>query len=423
MDLPRGFTYEVFSRTGETMDDGLLVPTNHDGMAAFAGRNGRIVLVRSHQLSENSEKELGPYGENNRLLSLSNSSLVYDPGQGSPPLAATVTLVYDPNAQRLVRHFVSLAGVLRISTGGATPWGSWVCCEESSRKAGGRFEKDHGFNFEVAATEIASRGSNVPLKAMGRFTHEGAALHIPSGIVYQTEDRTDGLIYRFIPAEPGRLARGGRLQALMLRDLPSADTRNHPQPLVQPGQSMAVRWIDLEDIESPNDDLRLQGFAKGAAVFTRGEGMAIRGDQLFFNCKDGGLDQAGQIWRYTVSPSEGTSREEAEPGRLQLFLEPNDRALLENPDNLTISPWGDLIACEDGDAFDFLIGVTPQGGLFQFARNVQGFSEFAGATFSPDGRILFVNMQRPGMTLAIRGPWQKRATWAFHRARAPRRRR
>ena len=34
-------------------------------------------------------------------------------------------------------------------------------------------------------------------------------------------------------------------------------------------------------------------------------------------------------------------------------------------------------------------------------------SELAGACFSPDGTTLFVNIQRPGMTVAITGPWNR----------------
>ena len=50
--------------------------------------------------------------------------------------------------------------------------------------------------------------------------------------------------------------------------------------------------------------------------------------------------------------------------------------------------------------------MTPDGKTYTIARNVfSGNSEFAGAVFSPDGSVLFVNIMYPGMTLAIRGPW------------------
>ena len=72
-------------------------------------------------------------------------------------------------------------------------------------------------------------------------------------------------------------------------------------------------------------------------------------------------------------------------------------------------PWGHVIVCEDrySDTLrNHLRGVTPQGKVYTLGRNVfTGNSEFAGACFSPDGGALFVNIQNPGITLAITGPW------------------
>jgi secreted PhoX family phosphatase len=40
---------------------------------------------------------------------------------------------------------------------------------------------------------------------------------------------------------------------------------------------------------------------------------------------------------------------------------------------------------------------------------VRDESELTGATFSPDGTTLFVNLQKTGLTVAVTGPWQKRS--------------
>ena len=92
---------------------------------------------------------------------------------------------------------------------------------------------------------------------------------------------------------------------------------------------------------------------------------------------------------------------------LELFVESNDPNRLKNCDNVTVTPWGGLILCEDGpdDQPQFLRGVTPQGQLYDLAAN--SYSEFAGATFSPDGSTLFVNAQTPGITFAVTGPWRR----------------
>jgi uncharacterized protein len=407
LDLPKGFTYRVISRTGEMMDDGLLVPGAHDGMAAFEGPNGKTVLVRNHELDSN-DLALGPFGDKNQRLSKLDRQKLFDPGYGAfPCLGGTTTLVYDTRRSRLERHFLSLAGTLRNCAGGATPWNSWISCEETGQQAGDALEQHHGYNFEVPVSGDPELAKPMALKAMGRFRHEAVAVDPKTGIVYQTEDRGDGLFYRFLPRELRRLAGAGRLQALRLKDLKSADTRNHQEQLFPIGLQTTVEWLDLEEVESPQDNLRYQGFSRGAARFSRAEGIWQGLGVIYFACTDGGLMRKGQIWRYTPSPFEGTKEEEKQPGKLDLFIEPNDGNLVEKADNLTVAPWGDLIICEDGPGDNCLVGVTPKGELYKLARNVLNHSELAGAVFSPDGTTLFVNIQRPGLTLAITGPWLK----------------
>lgn len=174
------------------------------------------------------------------------------------------------------------------------------------------------------------------------------------------------------------------------------------------GAPMAVDWIDLDHVESPDDDLRLRGHAAGAARFARGEGIFWGDDEVFIACTNGGEARKGQIWRYRPSPLEGTPDEATRPATLELFIEPNDGTLVENADNLCVAPWGDLVVCEDGTGDDYLLGITPAGRIYKLARNLNGDGEFAGACFSPDGSTFFVNMQANGWTLAITGPWRTR---------------
>ena len=409
LDLPRDFSYHIFSRTGDEMDDGLLVPGRHDGMAAFPGPNGNTILVRNHELNPDSPGT-GPFGRGNELLANVNSDMLYDFGNGSlPGVGGTTTLVYDTEARSLQQHSLSLAGTVRNCAGGPTPWNTWITCEETNirKGSGGAAEVDHGYNFEVPATAAIGLADPGPLTAMGRFNHEAIAVDPASGIIYQTEDRGEGLIYRFIPDAPGSPAVGGRLQALAVKDMPSADMRNWSGGVIAIGERLDVEWIDMADVESPGDNLRFQGFSAGAARFARGEGMWYGNDSIYFACTNGGSGQTGQIWRYVPSPVEGTPAEGNNPGSLSLFIEPNDRGLIEKCDNVTVTPWGDLILCEDGSGEQFLVGVTPAGTLYKFGKNALGGSEFAGATFSPDGTTMFVNIQTPGMTLAIKGPWEQ----------------
>ena len=133
-------------------------------------------------------------------------------------------------------------------------------------------------------------------------------------------------------------------------------------------------------------------------------------DEIYFACTTGGTSMHGQLWSHRPSSpgAEPAARDGITPGgTLKLIAEPNDATIVEHADNLTVSPWGDLIVCEDGLEEQYLLGVTPAGEFYKFGLNAMNRSEFAGATFSPDGSTLFVNIQNPGLTLAIRGPWRK----------------
>jgi len=389
LDLPFGFQYRAFSRTGDIMSDGKPVPGDHDGMAAFPGPRGTTILVRNHELSpdEVAKPKVDAPAEKQ-----------YD----TLCRGGTTTLIVGRNRE-LIKDFASLAGTYRNCAGGPTPWGSWISCEENTSTpannkpgAATNVSKLHGYNFEVPST--ATEPVNpIPLVAMGRFNHEAVAVDPKTGIVYQTEDREDSLFYRFIPNFPGNLQAGGVLEALKIKDMPQAITKtNFPV-----GQPMAVEWVRIDDVNPVKDTVRVEGFAKGAAQFSRGEGIWYSNGELYFCCTDGGEAEFGQVWRYIPDSSRQSG------GTIELFVEPNEQNALDGPDNIVVSPLGDLFICEDGEGEQFVVGITLQGELYDFARNAINESEFAGACFSPDGRTMFVNIQDPGITFAIWGPWHK----------------
>ena len=401
LERPKGCSYKIISKAGEKMDDGLILPGKPDGMAAFPGPNGTTILIRNHEINPAVNPSLGAFGKQNALLTDAIRAKMYDAdtklkeGSTAACLGGTSTMVYDTKSHKVVRQFLSLTGTLKNCAGGLTPWGSWITCEETTDRASKTLAQDHGYNFEVPVTAKPTLTKAVPLKAMGRFNHEAVAVDPKTGIVYETEDRGDGLIYRFIPKVKGQLAKGGKLQALAVNGSPSLDTRNWEEQNVGVGAKLPVKWLDMNDVESPKDDLRQRGFKKGAARFARGEGMWYSRDSIYFACTNGGKKKDGQVWRLTGD-------------MLELFAEPNDEALCDNCDNLTVAPWGDLILCEDGGAEQFLVGITPEGKFFKLGRNAKSNSEFAGACFSPDGTTLFVNIQHAGLTLAVTGPWAMR---------------
>ena len=412
-DVPEGFSVHLVSGFGQKMDDGLRTPGLADGMAAFPGPEGKTILVRNHEIAAD-VKKAGPFGDDNKLLRLIDRAKLYDPGTDGklPNLGGTTTILYDTRKHQTEKVYLSLAGTCRNCAGGPTPWGSWITCEETVQMPDEEYAMEHGYNFEVPAVLTGEPVDPVPLKAMGRFNHEAVAVDPKSGIVYQTEDRPDSLLYRFVPKTPGKLAEGGRLQAMRVRGQKSLDTRNWRKTTVRPGEAVDVEWVDLEDIESPDDELRYEGyFVKGCARFARGEGMWHGKDGIYFAATTGGRRKRGQIWRYVPSVHEGTAEEDSAPGKLELFVEPNDHNICENADNLTVAPWGDLFVCEDNalkrnTPEQNILRITPEGKVTRFARNALNRSELAGVTFSPDGSTLFVNIYNPGVTVAITGPWQ-----------------
>jgi secreted PhoX family phosphatase len=389
IDLPVGFRYRVISQMGDRMDDGYLVPGAHDGMAAFQAPDGQTVLIRNHELLPTSSTQV-----------MAAAERLYDPRCKG----GTTTIVVSPQ-RTVVRQFTSLAGTSRNCAGGATPWQSWLSCEEitstpasypsSSPEA---VTKPHGYAFEVPmkATEPVMPQ---PLTAMGRFRREAIAVDPQTGIVYQTEDQEDGLFYRFIPHEVNHLSAGGRLEALRIQGRPQAITRRN-FPINRP---VAVEWVTLENADPVDDTLRSDGFRQGAAQFSRGEGICYSDGEIYFTCTNAGRIPHGQIWRYQPGQSA------TEGGMLELIVEPNDPNQLDFPDNLVMASWGDLLVCEDGGGAQFIVGVTPDGRLYRFAHNALNTAEFAGICFALDGQTLFLNIYSPGLTLAI---WPESGQWS-----------
>jgi secreted PhoX family phosphatase len=388
LDLPEGFSYRVISQLGAAMDDGGTVPDRADGMGCFDIGNGEIALVRNHELQPRHDAG-GPIAKG---FGKRNGAFV--PG-------GTTTIVLDAETLAVKRQFRSLGGTIRNCSGGVTPWGSWLTCEEAptgpGQPYGDGLEQNHGWVFEVPAS---ARGlvDAVPLRAMGRFNHEAAAVDPATGIVYMTEDRDDGVLYRFLPKVPGKLAEGGRLQAMVVEGL--ADTRNWNGAAMPLRQSYRVSWVDLDDVEAPKDDLRQRAVAKGAALVARGEGLHMGDDAVFACCTSGGAKQLGQILMLTPGVA-GLS------DRVELFFESESTDQFNYGDNLTVAPNGHLIVCEDqytAIVNNHIRGITPAGEAYDLAR-LTAQTELAGGCFSPDGKVLFVNVYSPTKTLAITGAW------------------
>ncbi len=385
LNLPRGFEYLTFGWTGDLMTDGIPTPGAHDGMAAF--RDGDLVrLVRNHERGNGT-----PFGPS-----------VYDPTSAG----GTTTMVFDPDRARLVEDHASLSGTIRNCAGGPTPDGTWLTCEETTQvnPDGTR----HGYVFEVPATGVADP---TPIRGMGRFSHEATATDPMTGIVYETEDTGSSGLYRYVPVDPSNLAAGGRLEAMALGG--TMDTIDWGT-----GASAPATWVTVDNPDwGPGQaSCWTQARAKGAARISRGEGLWQGNGVIYVVSTNGGPARQGQVFTYDPVAATFTC----------IYASPA-ADVLNAPDNICVSPRGGIVLCEDGSGREYLHGLTPAGEIFRFAENTvvltealraeKGYSrvdysdsEWCGATFEPkNGNWLFVNIQSPGITIAITGPWRKGA--------------
>lgn len=395
--LPEDFRYVKFGVEGEPMSDGTRTPRAHDGMAAFPGPGGDVLLVRNHEVAERPS-----------TLAAADPA-AYDAFASGGTTTLRVRLAPD-GTPALISDIRSLSGTHVNCAGGPTPWGSWLTCEETTQGETSGYARPHGYVFEVPAGADARVARPEPLRAMGRFIHEAVAIDPAAGIVYLTEDAWTCGFYRFIPAAPGRLAEGGRLQMLGVRDRPHFITTRGQRV----GRSMPVVWVDIEDPDPADAEQNplavfAEGYGKGGALFDRLEGCWYGDGTIYFNATSGGNARCGQVWQYRSGDDD--------EGALTLVFESPGADVLLSPDNITVSPRGGLVLCEDNNG-SYVRGLTPEGEIFDFARNILNGREFAGACFSPDGRVLFVNIQGDtraggpghlGMTFGIWGPWERGA--------------
>jgi hypothetical protein len=407
-------------------------------MTAFAGPGeNAVTLVRNHE--ENGSMLGGSFG--------APGTPTYD----TSALGGTSTVHVTLHGEVLY-SYASLSGTQMNCSGGHMPWGSWITCEETINGydvaddftrnppppappappltyiQNARLQKNHGFIFEVPANGDATAE---PITHAGRFPHESVAWDPRGGVLYLSEDNFafPSGFYKYVPPEDpkrvGRLLDGGRLYMLKVVGVNNADLAVH----LADGTSFAVEWVEIDeptfDFGRPapgsppsatNDEalqfVSSQGLAKGAAKFSRLEGTVFDRGWVYFTSTQGGVAAGptqpdtvggfgkgwGQIWAYDT-------RSET----LHMLFESPSRDVLDFPDNVTTSPRGTLIVCEDGANFNFLRGLTRKGELFDIAQNkiaTQLNDEFAGSTFSPDGSTLFVNIQSTvGLSIAIWGPW------------------
>jgi uncharacterized protein len=383
LDLPAGFRYTVLQRETDAMSDGFKVPARPDGMACFAGPDDTLILMRNHEIDRNWA----------------------DAGYASAPpesfdreaVGGVTRLVLNEKSLERISSNRVLAGTCHNCAGGASPWG-WLSCEEN-------VEAGHGYVFRCR-TDAARIAHPERLPGYGRFRHEAACVDPSTLTAYLSEDRTDGCFYRYRPSDLQAPHTSGRLQALRVVGTERFDTSSDADH----GQRLQVDWVDIADPDPREDSVRYQAADAGAARFCRGEGIFFSDGVVYICCTSGGQQDLGQVFKLTLGRG-------GSPDQLELFAESPGAGVLDMPDNICLAQWGDLLVAEDGAGENFVRGITPEGRVYELARNAKSSSEFAGICVSPRGDAIFVNMQLDGLTLAITGPLAELAHRAKHFAR------
>jgi uncharacterized protein len=431
LHLPEFFRYRSFHDTEQpvTLTDGTVLPGRHDGMGAFKGPGGTVVLVRNHEIN-NPRPAFGP-------------GTPYDAMAGGG-----TTTVHVTRHGEVLSAFTSLNGTMMNCSGGRMPWGAWATCEETVNgpDVGPDFTgasnvpltRPHGYVFEVPASRFRDEGqsSREPLRSAGRFAHEAVSFDPKRGHLYLTEDNfafASGF-YRYTPPvnpmKVGELRDGGTLHMLAVKGMPNAHLEAHQVE----DTVYDVEWVEIENPDvlfpftpgqpapTPNDTALVhvssQGWAQGAAFFSRLEGQVYDRGTVYFTATQGGGaaepgsgpdsvagygNGSGQVWAYDTRGQ-----------TLRVVFQSPGPMTLDLPDNITTSNRGTLVVCEDNVNDNFIRGLSPEGDLWDIALNRltsrtganRSNDEFAGSTFSHTGQTLFVNIQASaGMTFAIWGPW------------------
>ena len=217
LDLPEGFQYRIISEEGSALRDGAPIPTRYDGMAAFQGPGNTTVLIRNHELEGGQDPLIG----NNP----------FDSSQ-----AGGTTGIVVGEDRKKVEEFAASCGTVRNCAGGATPWGTWLTCEETEEDDG------HGYVFEVMPEDPENDFSRTPITGMGLFSHEAVGMDPETGVAYLTEDSHSGasFLYRYIPEDPSSRPGSCRKEASYRLSLSKSSLAKGQEPRERPALRRAL---------------------------------------------------------------------------------------------------------------------------------------------------------------------------------------
>ena len=350
---------------------GPLQAPDGNGIRLPSGFSSRVVAVSGEAPVQSASYRWHPAPDGGAVFSTEDGGWVYVSNSEMRHGNGGVGALQFDGSGRLVNAYPILGSTNRNCSGGATPWQTWLSCEEVAR--GQVWECDPRGRTPAAARP-----------ALGRFWHEAVAVDPESGQLYLTEDRGDGCLYRFTPRSVDSRGRADLSSGLLE---------------VAASRDGIVSWLPVPDPSAARTPTRYQ--VSGSSAFDRGEGMGYFDGTIYFTTT--GDDR---VWAYQIATA-----------RLYRVYDAATAAtpLLRGADNLAVGRSGDLLVAEDGDDMQLVV-LTPGGSIRPLLQvSGHGASEITGPAFTSDHQRLYFSSQRgaagrsdAGITYEISGPFAGR---------------
>ena len=295
--------------------------------------------------------------------------------------------------------FTPVEGTRGNCSGGITPWGTILSCEENkssgSTNAAGYFRYGYCVEVNPSARSVANYSGGLPsgdkVWKMGYGSHENACVRPGnSRVLYTGLDETTGYLYKFVTDSPSDLGNG---KLYVLKKI-TAST----------GQWKRVQNTTVANVNAT----ATQSAAVGGQTYNGIEDVEVGPDgKVYFAVKN-----ENSVYRFTDVDPLGTA--DSSVTNFETYVGgtgtnytiataggPVSAAWGTGNDNLAFDNLGNLWVLQDGDNNAIWMvqnGHTQASPLVKYFGNAPAGAEPTGITFTPDYRYMFLSFQHPSAT-------------------------